>query len=151
MPWPLTVGFLFTLWREGMLGALVGLRWHGVGMGRLVRTVKIPTSRKGREKWGTRKIKVQINFKGNGRECPFHTGVADSREDSRFLVRLRRTRNDNGALRGSRRCAIQSQNPHPSTSLRAGFLAKCARNGAPGWAAEAAGIWGAYGTAEAVP
>jgi hypothetical protein len=37
-PWrcrgPLTVGFLFTLWREGMLGAFVVGRWHGVGMGR---------------------------------------------------------------------------------------------------------------------
>jgi hypothetical protein len=35
---PLTVGFLFTLWREEMLGAFVGLRWHGVGMGRVEST-----------------------------------------------------------------------------------------------------------------
>jgi hypothetical protein len=32
---PLTVGFLFTLWGEGMLGAFVGLGWHGVGMGEI--------------------------------------------------------------------------------------------------------------------
>ena len=44
-------------------------------------TVKIPTSRKGREKWGTPlfvsvnfniKTNFKINGKGNGRECPFH-------------------------------------------------------------------------------
>jgi hypothetical protein len=30
---PSQLRFLFTLWWEGMVGALVGLRWHGVGMG----------------------------------------------------------------------------------------------------------------------
>jgi hypothetical protein len=43
----------------------------------------IPTSRKGREKWGTQvKVKIDIkikpNIKGNGQEFPFHTGKVKS-------------------------------------------------------------------------
>ena len=45
----------------------------------------IPTSRKGREKWGTLgafrvqeikvQVKVKINVKGDGKECAFHMGT----------------------------------------------------------------------------
>jgi hypothetical protein len=42
---------------------------------------EVPTSRKGREKWGTPypdtdlpDVKSKNNVKSNGQECPFHTG-----------------------------------------------------------------------------
>ena len=43
-----------------------------------LRASVVPTPRKGREEWGTLFVladaKVKINFKGDGEECPFHTG-----------------------------------------------------------------------------
>jgi len=46
------------------------------------------------------KIKVRTNVKGNGQECPFHTGGSGGSANSRFLAvlaasRLRMARNDN--------------------------------------------------------
>jgi hypothetical protein len=43
-----------------------------------------PTSRKGREKWGTLAC-AGIKVKGNGQECPFHTSGG---ANSRFLTGL---------------------------------------------------------------
>jgi hypothetical protein len=69
-----------------MLGAFVGLRWHGVGvLVRLRRDFKIPTSRKDARNGAPGKVKIQVdfqvNFKGNGQECLFYTsrGVASLR------------------------------------------------------------------------
>jgi hypothetical protein len=47
----------------------------------LAQAAEIPTSRKGREKWGTQVsvgVKSNVNVKGNGQESPFHMGGGDA-------------------------------------------------------------------------